>query len=211
MKRLVEKKASIDGPAGRIEALVSEPESAPAVAVLCHPHPQHGGTMNNKVVHTLARTLAGRGFATIRFNFRGVGESEGSYADGRGEVEDARAIIDHARQHWPGLPVWLGGFSFGAMVAIVAAADQDIAGLVSVAPPVDRLDIAEIAQPRCRWLILIGDEDELVDVDTVVEWVNQLDPGPQLRVLEGVDHFFHGRLTQLGECVLAWMDEEAAI
>lgn len=211
MKRLVEKKASIDGPAGRIEALVSEPESAPAVAVLCHPHPQHGGTMNNKVVHTLARTLAGRGFATIRFNFRGVGESEGSYADGRGEMEDARAIIDHARQHWPGLPVWLGGFSFGAMVAIVAAADQDIAGLVSVAPPVDRLDIAEIAQPRCRWLILIGDEDELVDVDTVVEWVNQLDPGPQLRVLEGVDHFFHGRLTQLGECVLAWMDEEAAI
>ncbi len=211
MKRLVEKKASIDGPAGRIEALVSEPESAPAVAVLCHPHPQHGGTMNNKVVHTLARTLAGKGFATIRFNFRGVGESEGSYADGRGEVEDARAIIDHARQHWPGLPVWLGGFSFGAMVAIVAAADQDIAGLVSVAPPVDRLDIAEIAQPRCRWLILIGDEDELVDVDTVVEWVNQLDPGPQLRVLEGVDHFFHGRLTQLGECVLAWMDEEAAI
>lgn len=211
MKRLVEKKASIDGPAGRIEALVSEPASAPAVAVLCHPHPQHGGTMNNKVVHTLARTLAGKGFATIRFNFRGVGESEGSYADGRGEVEDARAIIDHARQHWPGLPVWLGGFSFGAMVAIVAAADQDIAGLVSVAPPVDRLDIAEIAQPQCRWLILIGDEDELVDVDTVVEWVNQLDPGPQLRVLEGVDHFFHGRLTQLGECVLAWMDEEAAI
>ncbi len=211
MKRLVEKKASIDGPAGRIEALVSEPESAPAVAVLCHPHPQHGGTMNNKVVHTLARTLAGKGFATIRFNFRGVGESEGSYADGRGEMEDARAIIDHARQHWPGLPVWLGGFSFGAMVGIVAAANQDIAGLVSVAPPVDRLDIAEIAQPRCRWLILIGDEDELVDVDTVVEWVNQLDPGPQLRVLEGVDHFFHGRLTQLGECVLAWMDEEAAI
>ena len=211
MKRLVEKKASIDGPAGRIEALVSEPESAPAVAVLCHPHPQHGGTMNNKVVHTLARTLAGKGFATIRFNFRGVGESEGSYADGRGEVEDARAIIDHARQQWPGLPVWLGGFSFGAMVGIVAAANQDIAGLVSVAPPVDRLDIAEIAQPQCPWLILIGDEDELVDVDTVVEWVNQLDPGPQLRVLEGVDHFFHGRLTKLGECVLAWMDEEAAI
>ncbi len=210
MKRLVEIKASIEGPAGRIEALVSEPESAPAVAVLCHPHPQHGGTMNNKVVHTLARTLAGTGFATIRFNFRGVGESEGSYADGRGEVDDARAIIDHARQHWPGLPVWLGGFSFGAMVAIVAAAQQDIAGLVSVAPPVDRMDIAEIVQPRCRWLILIGDEDELVDVDTVVEWVNRLDPGPQLRVLEGVDHFFHGRLIQLGECVQAWMDEETA-
>jgi uncharacterized protein len=208
MKRLVETEISITGPAGSLEALVSDADAARAVAVICHPHPQHGGTMHNKVAHTLARTFAALGLATIRFNFRGVGASAGSYADGLGEVDDAVAVLDFAQQRWPGAALWLGGFSFGGMIAIAAAARRPVERLVSVAPPVYRLDIAILAQPKCPWLILLGDEDELVDVDAVIAWVNELEPGPQLIVLEGVDHFFHGRLTQLKDSLIAWTDEE---
>ncbi len=208
MRRLVEQETAIGGPDGCLEALVSEAEDASAVAVICHPHPQHGGTMQNKVVHTLARTMAAVGLTTVRFNFRGVGKSEGSYGEGVGEVEDVRAVVEYARRAWPDLPVWLGGFSFGAMASIVAAAPAGVARLISVAPPVYRLEPADFAQPQCPWLILIGDADELVDVDAVVEWVNELEPGPELQVLEDVDHFFHGRLTQLKERLLAWIYED---
>ncbi|MDH3893300.1 MAG: alpha/beta fold hydrolase [Chromatiales bacterium] len=208
MKRLVETEISITGPAGSLEALVSDAAAARAVAVICHPHPQHGGTMHNKVAHTLARTFAALGLATIRFNFRGVGASAGSYADGLGEVDDAVAVLDFAQQRWPGAALWLGGFSFGGMIAIAAAARRPVERLVCVAPPIYRLDVAILAQPKCQWLILIGDEDELVDVDAVIAWVNELEPGPQLIVLEGVDHFFHGRLTQLKDSLIAWTDEE---
>jgi alpha/beta superfamily hydrolase len=208
MKRLVETGISIAGPAVNLQALLSDADAAPAVAVICHPHPQHGGTMHNKVVHTLARTFAALGFATVRFDFRGVGASEGSYGDGRGEVEDALAVLDFAGQRWPGRPLWLGGFSFGGMVAIAAAGQREVERLVTVAPPVYRMELENVSQPDCPWLILIGDEDELVDVDAVIAWVNELEPGPQLLVLEGVDHFFHGRLTQLKDCLIEWIDEE---
>lgn len=210
MKRLVETEISIAGPAGNLQGLLSDAsaDAARAVAVICHPHPQHGGTMHNKVAHTLARTLAALGLVTVRFNFRGVGASEGAYADGLGEVEDAVAVLDFARQRWPGRPLWLGGFSFGGMVAIAAAGQRRIDRLVTVAPPVYRMDMATVSQPDCPWLILIGDEDELVDVDAVIAWVNELEPGPHLIVLQGVDHFFHGRLTQLKDCLIEWTDEE---
>ncbi len=210
MKRLVETEISIAGPAGNLQGLLSDAsaDAARAVAVICHPHPQHGGTMHNKVAHTLARTLAALGLVTVRFNFRGVGASEGAYADGLGEVEDAVAVLDFARQRWPGRPLWLGGFSFGGMVAIAAAGQRRIDRLVTVAPPVYRMDMATVSQPDCPWLILIGDEDELVDVDAVIAWVNELEPGPHLIVLQGVDHFFHGRLTQLKDCLIEWTYEE---
>ncbi len=210
MKRLVETEISIAGTAGNLQGLLSDAsaDAARAVAVICHPHPQHGGTMHNKVAHTLARTLAALGLVTVRFNFRGVGASEGAYADGLGEVEDAVAVLDFARQRWPGRPLWLGGFSFGGMVAIAAAGQRRIDRLVTVAPPVYRMDMATVSQPDCPWLILIGDEDELVDVDAVIAWVNELEPGPHLIVLQGVDHFFHGRLTQLKDCLIEWTDEE---
>jgi alpha/beta superfamily hydrolase len=133
----------IDGPAGRLEARVEDPApgSGPrVVGVVCHPHPLFGGTLQNKVVHTLARTLQELAAPTVRFNFRGVGASEGVHDDGRGEVDDALAVIAWARARWECEPLWLAGFSFGAAVALHACATARPAALVTVAPPVKRPD-----------------------------------------------------------------------
>jgi len=198
-----------DGPAGRIEALLELPAAGEprGIAVICHPHPQHGGTMHNKVVHTLARAFVRRGFAALRFNFRGTEGSEGSYDEGVGELDDALAAIDWMQEHYPGLPLWLAGFSFGAAIAIRAAVAQEVAGLISVAPAVARFAAGLERQPRCPWLIIQGDQDELVDVEETIDWVNGLEPGPELLVLEGVEHFFHGRLVELREAVTAFIPE----
>jgi uncharacterized protein len=194
---------SIDGPAGALEALLDAPADGGiiAIAVVLHPHPQHGGTMQNKVTHTLARTLVGLGFAALRFNFRGTGGSAGRYADGDGEVEDAVAAAGFMRDRHAGQALWLAGFSFGAAIAVRAAIDVRPAGLISVAPAARRFAGNLDAQPECPWLILQGDTDEVVDVNETVEWVDGLEPGPELRLLKGVDHFFHGKLNVLREAV----------
>lgn len=194
----------IEGPAGRLEALLDarEGEAPAAVAVVCHPHPQHQGTMRNKVVHTLARAFNALGLPAVRFNYRGVGASEGRYGELTGETEDALAVANWARGRWPDAAIWMGGFSFGAIVAWRVALDTDIAQLVTVAPPVQRFDVSGGRQPQCPWLVVQGASDEIVDCDAVVEWVNGLDPGPQLVVLEGVGHFFHGHLTELKETLV---------
>ena len=208
------KKLSIAGPAGELEALVDLPgEGEPlALAVICHPHPQHGGTMHNKVAHTLARTFARLGFAALRFNFRGNERSEGEYDEGRGEVDDALAATAWLAEEFPGLPVWIAGFSFGAAMAIKAAQRRDYAGLVSVAPAVSRFAADPGLQPQCPWLIIQGDEDELVEADETIEWVNSLEPGPELVVLAGAEHFFHGRLVDLRKLVSTFVaDYEDAL
>ena len=197
MKRPRAEHLSVDGPVGVLETLVESPESPLGLAVICHPHPLYQGTMANKVVHTLARVFNDAGLAAVRFNFRGVGNSEGKYADAIGETDDARAVVSWARRRWPDRPVWLAGFSFGAFVALRASADVSPQGLVSVAVPVQRFDVAMLEQPTCPWIIVQGDHDELVDVDAVVNWVDGLAPGPELLVMVGVDHFFHGRLREL--------------
>lgn len=193
----------IDGPAGALEALIERApgDGASGVAVVCHPHPQHGGTMNNKVVHTLCRAANELGLAALRFNFRGVGASAGGYDEGRGETEDALAVMAHARAGHAGEPLWLAGFSFGAAVAIAAAGRDEPDRLVTVAPAVNRVAAVVERQPQCPWLIVQGEDDELVAVDDTVAWVNRLAPGPELVVLPGVDHFFHGKLTLLKETV----------
>ena len=200
---------TLEGPAGRLETLLEEPKlvSGSAVAVFCHPHPQYQGTMLNKVVQTLCRAANGLGAPAVRFNFRGVGASDGVYSKGHGETEDTLAVIDWARRRYPGAELWLGGFSFGSMVACRAALTASPARLVSVAPPAP--GIAQFLageQPDCPWLIVQGDADEVCDCDAVVDWVNSMTPGPELVVLEGVDHFFHGRLTVLRETVAAFLD-----
>ena len=194
---------SIAGPVGRLEALLDRAaDAAPvAVAVVCHPHPQHGGTMHNKVAHTVARAFAKLDFAALRFNFRGTEGSEGRYDEGNGEVNDALAAAEFMRAEFPGLPLWLGGFSFVAAVAIKAAAATPVNGLISVAPAVLRFAQGLETQPMCPWLIVQGDEDELVNVDQTITWVNELEPGPELLVLPGVEHFFHGNLIRLREAV----------
>ena len=117
---------SIDGPVGKLECLLERPrDSAPvAVAVVCHPHPAHGGAMTNKVTHTLARAFVSNGCAAMRFNFRGVGKSDGSYAEGDGELDDALAVADWLTEEIPGIPLWLAGFSFGGAIAVRASLER---------------------------------------------------------------------------------------
>jgi uncharacterized protein len=208
---------AIPGPAGALQALIEMPaeethgpHGVAAFGVVCHPHPLYGGTLDNKVVYTLARAFQQRGAPAIRFNFRGVGDSAGSYDDGRGEAADALAVIDWGRRRWPDAAVWLAGFSFGGAIAVRIAAQAKAARLVAVAPAVDRIDPAGAARPLCPWLIVQGDADDVVAPAAVLGWARSLEaaPGvraPQLQVLQGVGHYFHGRTSQLRDVVLAFM------
>jgi len=198
----------IDGPAGPIEVLVERPSTAVQglFAVCCHPHPLYGGTMDNKVVHALARAARDAGVPAIRFNFRGVGGSQGSYDNGVGETDDALAVNDWATGEFGGRP-WAMGFSFGSFVAYGLALSRAAQRLVLVAPPVQRFDFAQLATPHCPWLVVQGDRDELVNHDAVVGWSRNLRPAPAVRLFEGADHFFHGRISELRDAVRGWLGE----
>ena len=204
---------AIAGPAGPLQAVVEDPRAAGApppvaFAVVCHPHPLHGGTMDNKVVTTLARTFHELAMPTIRFNFRGVGESAGSFDEGRGETDDALAVVNFGRQRWPGAALWLAGFSFGGRVALGAASRPQagaVARLVTIAPAFTRYyaSPAEVPVPPCPWLLVQGDADEVIDAADVITWARAISPPPQLAVLPGVGHFFHGNLNLLRDTILA--------
>jgi hypothetical protein len=197
----------LPGEAGRIEAVVElpQPSAQPAAfAVVCHPHPLHGGTMDNKVVTTIARAAHDCGLPTIRFNFRGVGGSEGSFDDGRGETRDALAAIAMGRQMWPMATLVLAGFSFGGFVALrasTAAGTGKVDRLLTVAPALGRnyATPRDISVPPCPWLLLQGDADDVVDPRQAVEWAGCLEPSPEVVLLPGVGHFFHGALNVLRE------------
>jgi alpha/beta superfamily hydrolase len=195
----------ISGPVGQLEALLEKQSVKPInrVAILCHPHPQFEGTMHNKVVHTLARAMNDLDVAALRFNFRGVGGSEGSYADGDGEIDDVVAVAAYARERWPGAELWLAGFSFGAVVAARAAVALQPARLISIAPAVNILGKQLPEQPTMPWLIIQGDADDVVPPADVIEWVAGLQSGPQLIVLPEVGHFFHGHLVELRQQLVA--------
>jgi alpha/beta superfamily hydrolase len=202
----------IPGPVGLLEALREVPAAAQApraFGVICHPHPLFGGTMTNKVVHMLARSCHELGVPTLRFNFRGVGASAGQYDDGRGETDDALAMIEQGRALWPGAALWLAGFSFGAWVALRAAPRAAAARLVTVAPPVGRWDFAGLGTPGCPWLIVQGDQDELVDAAAVQQWAALQQPAPKLALLTGAEHFFHGRLNELRDVVNGFLKDAA--
>jgi alpha/beta superfamily hydrolase len=200
-----EQPVAFTGPAGAIEGVLDLPVGGePAfLAVVCHPHPLHGGTMHNKVAHTLARALREQGGAALRFNFRGVGASVGVHDGGIGETGDALAAAAEMRERWPVLPLVLAGFSFGAGVALRAAATVQPDWLVCIAPAVDRVPLDGFVAPACPWLILQGDADEVVDPASVVRWAGEAPGAPQLVLLPGVGHFFHGQLHALREQLLA--------
>jgi uncharacterized protein len=205
--RPTSERAALAGPAGALEVLIDVPSAADGarVAIICHPHPVYGGTMTNKVVHMLAKSFNEFGVPAVRFNFRGVGASAGVYDEGKGETDDALAVMDWALQRWPGAALWAAGFSFGGAIAIRAAAARDAQRLVTVAPAVHRFDVDVDALPRCPWLLVQGDRDELVDAGEVQRWLVALHSPPQLALLAGVDHFFHGRLNDLRSVVLEWL------
>jgi hypothetical protein len=194
----------VPGPAGALETIAEEAQGPrqPYYALVCHPHPLYGGTMDNKVVYTVARALQSAGVATLRFNFRGVGASEGTYDEGKGEMQDAAAVADFGAARWPNRRLLLAGFSFGAFVALRLALTRDTARLITVAPPVGRFDFSTLSAPACPWLVVQGDADEMVDPHAVFAWVERLDPRPRLLVMPGVGHFFHGHLTELRDAVV---------
>ncbi|MGP8033780.1 MAG: alpha/beta hydrolase [Steroidobacteraceae bacterium] len=212
----------LPGPSGPLQALIEcpapaagEPLSVPAFAVVCHPHPLYGGTLDNKVVYTVARAIGQLGVPAIRFNFRGVGASAGTYDEGRGESDDALAVIAWGRRRWPQAALWLAGFSFGGAVAARIAAEAQAARVVLVAPGITRLertdfDAARAALPECPWLIVQGDADEVVPEPAVLAWARTLRPpagvpAPRITILPGASHFFHGRLNELRDAVLAFL------
>ena len=190
---------SIRGPSGMLEGRVdcaasSRPQGS---AVICHPHPLYGGSMHNKVVHTLAKSLAAHNYTAMRFNFRGVGTSEGRYDDGIGEVDDALAVVEWLHMQQGSQPLILAGFSFGAFIALAVAAKIKPAALITVAPPVRMFDFDKLQSVHCPWLLVQGDEDEIVDVQSVENWIDTLVKPPQLKIIQGSSHFFHGKLIEL--------------
>jgi alpha/beta superfamily hydrolase len=194
---------NLDGPAGKLESLMEDAGSPGGFyAVICHPHPLFGGTMDNKVVSTLAKAMRDVGIPSVRFNFRGVGASAGAFDEGRGETEDADAVANWGAARWPGRQLILAGFSFGAYVALRLAGRRPTSRLITIAPPVQRFDFSGLDAPTCPWLIVQGDADEVVDPRSVIDWVERLARKPQLIVMPGVGHFFHGRLNELRDAVV---------
>jgi alpha/beta superfamily hydrolase len=203
---------TLEGPAGGLQALLETPipaDGAPApvtaFAVICHPHPLFGGTLDNKVVYTVARAFEQLGAPAIRFNFRGVGSSTGSHDEGRGEIQDTLAVIAYGRARWPHAALWLGGFSFGGAVALLAAPAAQPQRLVLVAPGITKIDVTHAPPPACPWLVVQGDADEVVPAPLVLAWAQGLEPTPAIAVLSGAGHFFHGRIHDLRDAVLAFM------
>ena len=195
----------LDGPAGRLEVAVDAPEpDTPArrvVAVVCHPLPTEGGTMHNKVVTMTARSLRECGVTTVRFNFRGTGRSEGEFDEGEGEAADLQCVVDWVRRQRPDHTLWLAGFSFGAYVSLRAAAELEPSLLISIAPPAGRSwDFESMPLYTGPWLVIQGDADEIVDPQSVYDWIEglqRLRPAPQLVKVPETSHFFHRRLMDL--------------
>jgi alpha/beta superfamily hydrolase len=192
-------RGTVAGPAGALATAVDAPAGeARGVAVVCHPHPQHGGTMDNKVVQTLARAFVQLGFTAVRFNFRGTGGSEGDWDEGRGEIDDALAVI--AAHRAPGQPLLLAGFSFGAYVTSQAATRlvEPATRIVLVGPAVVNFTAAAVPADT---VVVHGELDDVVPLQAVFDWAR-----PQslpVTVLPGAGHFFHGQLPVLKQIVLA--------
>lgn len=193
------------GSAGQLEGLLDAPlDKVRAIAVVCHPHPLQQGAMTNKVTYILARAFNDLGAVSLRFNFRGVGNSAGSFDGGVGETADALAAMDWLSARYPGLPLWLGGFSFGAYVALRAQSERSVKRLVTVAPAVERFDTVVLKMLVCPWLLIQGDADEVVSPQSVTAWAAQLPRPPEIRIFRGAGHFFHGRLHELRQTVVEY-------
>lgn len=194
----------IPGPEGQLESIVRktlEP-AQPIVAVLCHPHPLYQGTMQNKVITTLARTCDLLGIDSIRFNYRGVGESQGSYGNIEGEVADALAVIDYVKSRYPNHALWVMGFSFGAYIAARTAVERHAQQLVTVAPSIKNSPFDTLPRVECPWIMVQGDHDEVVSAQDVYDYVKTRPEAPRLIKMDA-SHFFHQRLTDLREALMA--------
>ena len=190
-------KALVDGPRGKIEVDINDPgASRRGIALIAHPHPLMGGTKDNKVVTTLARTLHALGNVTLRPNFRGVGDTEGAHDEGRGETDDLVAVARYAQERYGELPLTCAGFSFGSFVQTRVAKRVKPEKLILVAPAVNRFETTEVPAGT---LVIHGELDDVVPLKTVLDWAR-----PQnlpVVVVPGGEHFFHGRLHLLQQIV----------
>ncbi len=190
------------GGAGRLEVLVEVPDELPddapnAVAVICHGLPATGGRIQGRVTHLIDKSLRQLGLRTVRFHFRGVGDSEGEHDEGIGETEDLLEVIRWVQHHNPGTELWLAGYDFGSYVTARAAQVVDCKHLISVAPTVATLDYGSLTRPDCHWLVVHGDEDEISSVEAVQDWINWMAPPAHLIVMRETNHKFKRRLMDL--------------
>ena len=193
----------LDGDAGKMQCLLDLPDDAPrGIALVAHPHPLYGGTMENKVAQTLARTFVTLGYAVARFNFRGVGESEGVYDDGKGEVDDMAIMYEHMRARYPDLPVTLAGFSFGTFVQAQFALRLEAEGraperLVLVGTAAGKWPMPPVPQDT---ILIHGELDDTITMQQVFDWARPLDI--PVTIIPGADHFFHRRLGHIKNLVV---------
>ncbi len=188
------------GPVGDIEALTDVPEpdeDIAVVAILCHSEQDDGGNLHSKVVHMMERALREMGARTVRFNFRGVGASDGEFDGGFGESEDLLAVAAWVREHRPDDQLWLGGFGLGCYASMRACQKLPVGCLISVAPPVDEYDFKALPRPPCPWLVIQGDADERISADAVYAWAESIEDPPQLIKMQDANHSFHRRLLDL--------------
>lgn len=200
----------IEGPLGALQAITTCPQNADDgagnVTIVCHPHSLMGGTMNNKVVHTVARARRDLGHRVVRFNFRGVEKSEGQYDDGIGEQDDLLAVIDWVRAERPADRIWLAGFSFGSFVAASVCGralerGDPIDHLLLIAPAVVNYRFDRLTEFGCPMGMIYGDEDEVVDSVEIQRWSETITSSAQVFCLPGAGHFFHGRLTEVKDII----------
>jgi hypothetical protein len=193
----------IPGPAGRLEALLDEPAGTPrAAVVVAPPHPQLGGTMLSKVVHHAAQGFARIGCVVLRFNFRGSGLSDGTFAEGIGERQDFGAALDYLAARFPELPLWAAGYSFGSWVALEeGAGDPRVTVLVAIAPPVELYDYSSVARAGKPVFLIQGDRDDLSPLRATRRFYARLDEPKELAIVDGADHVFDGQAEEVGEAV----------
>jgi alpha/beta superfamily hydrolase len=200
----------LSAPAGRLEALLwtSPLAEPPFVAAVCHPHPLYGGTMHNKVVFQTAKALHARGATVLRFNFRGVEQSEGAHDRGQGEQDDVRAAIDYLNAEFPDRPVLAAGFSFGSSVGLrVGCSDERVKQLIGLGLPVDTVDMSFLrvcAKPK---LIIQGGNDQFGARASIEALFATLPTPKKLAIVDGADHFFTGQLDKVAAAIDAWLDE----
>ena len=194
----------IPGVVGPLEALFDRPAKTPrAVVVFAHPLPIEGGTMHTKVVFQAAKALARTGCAVLRFNFRGVGRSAGTWDNGPGELDDFRAAVDFVAERYPGTEIWAAGFSFGSYVALTAGAEDDrICTLIAIAPPVNKWPLGEaIKKSRKPKFIVHGEQDELIPLRAVRDFYAQLQEPKELIEIDRANHLFEGQASEVGDAL----------
>lgn len=193
----------VEGPSGKLEAILKEPKGpVTRAAVCCHPHPLFGGTMHNKVVYRIAKAFQESGFAVLRFNFRGAGQSQGVHDEGRGEQDDLRAALRYVEQRYPDAEIWLAGFSFGSVVSLrVGCVDARVRALVVAGFPVSKYRLEWAAPCDKPKLFAQGSLDEFGTPADLQSFFASLSEPKSLKIVEGGDHFFEGRLDELARAV----------